>query len=229
MDFLADLLLAVGATGAAVYCAVLSRRLRALGGLDGNLGTAIAVLSAQVDALTRALEQARAAATVADERSRASTERAEAAARKLELLLAALHDLPKTGDGKGEQAHPPPKPAAKAASASPLGAEHGADFRAAPSSSTTAADEAPVIPGKAQLGTEPESKPLSPKGAFAAFPLARSAMGSSQSPKGVGFTDVSSNSRPPLRRAGGDDLPAEEEHVQNRSRLVRRRRLERAA
>lgn len=94
MDVVSDLLLAIGAFGAAAYCMVLSRRLRALTALDSGLGAAIAVLSAQVDDLTRTLAAAREATQGTSGRLSAQTERAEATCRKLELLVASLHDLP---------------------------------------------------------------------------------------------------------------------------------------
>jgi hypothetical protein len=103
MGFVSDLLLAAGAFGAAVFCLVLSRRLKALTALDSGMGAAIAVLSAQVDDLTRALKAAQEAAQGTSGRLAAQTERAEAAARRLELLVASLHDLP--------EAAPRPAPA----------------------------------------------------------------------------------------------------------------------
>lgn len=94
MSLIADFLLAAGSLAAAFYCLILSQRLRRLSDLDRGVGGAIAVLSVQVDDLTRALKSAEAAAgasarTLAEERARA-----EAAAQQLELLIAALHDLP---------------------------------------------------------------------------------------------------------------------------------------
>jgi hypothetical protein len=97
MGFLSDLLLAGGSLGAAIFCYVLARRLRALTGLDSSLGTAIAVLSAQVDDLTRALRSAQDAAQGTSGQLVAQTERAEAVSKRLELLVAALHDLPEPG------------------------------------------------------------------------------------------------------------------------------------
>ncbi len=98
MGLIADILLGGGAIGAGLFCYALSRRLAAFGTLEGGMGGAIAVLSAQVDDMTRALEQARQAA---GESSRSLTEltgRAEDSARRLELLLSSLHDLPDAGD-----------------------------------------------------------------------------------------------------------------------------------
>ena len=58
------------------------------------MGGAIAVLSAQVDEMTRALDRARVAATVSAGSLQSLTERSEAAAGRLELLMASMHDLP---------------------------------------------------------------------------------------------------------------------------------------
>lgn len=94
MELIADILLAAGAFGAGLYCLVLSRRLKAFNQLETGMGGAIATLSAQVDDLTRVLGTARETATESGRRLDEMTGRAEAAARKLELMLAALHDLP---------------------------------------------------------------------------------------------------------------------------------------
>lgn len=94
MQFFADLLLATAASGAALYCLVLSRRLKALGALEGGMGNAIAVLSRQVDDLSRSLKAAQDTASRTAGTLDVQTERAEAAVRRLELLLASMHDLP---------------------------------------------------------------------------------------------------------------------------------------
>ncbi len=112
MAFLSDLLLAAAAFGAAVYCFVLSRRLTALTRLDSGMGGAIALLSAQVDDLTRALAQARDAAGAGKDELERLVSRAEAASQRLELLLATLHDLPDTGTSVAQAtaADRPPAP-----------------------------------------------------------------------------------------------------------------------
>ncbi len=94
MELIADVLMASGAFAAAVYCYVLAGRLKKFTTLETGMGGAIAVLSAQVDDMTRALEQARGAATGSASSLEALTARAEAVAGRLELMLAALHDLP---------------------------------------------------------------------------------------------------------------------------------------
>lgn len=96
MELIADILLGAGAIGAGFYCFVLSHRLKALNQLENGMGGAIAVLSAQVDDMTKALGTARGAAGDSARTLREMTERAEQAATKLELMLAALHDLPET-------------------------------------------------------------------------------------------------------------------------------------
>ncbi len=94
MTLIADILMAAGAFGAALYCYVLSARLKKFTTLESGMGGAIAVLSAQVDDMTRALEKARAAANDSADGLQARTARAEAVAARLELLVAAMHDLP---------------------------------------------------------------------------------------------------------------------------------------
>lgn len=94
MDLIADILLGAGAIGAAVYCMVLSRRLQRLTHLESGMGGAIAVLSAQVDDLTRTLGRAETAARASSGTLEAQTVRAEEAVKRIEVLLSTLHDLP---------------------------------------------------------------------------------------------------------------------------------------
>jgi hypothetical protein len=102
MEIIADILLVAGSFGAAVYCYVLAARLKRFTTLESGMGGAIAVLSAQVDDMTLALEKARGAANGSAESLAALTARGEAVARRLELLVASLHDLP------DPKAAPPP-------------------------------------------------------------------------------------------------------------------------
>ncbi|MFN4153942.1 MAG: DUF6468 domain-containing protein [Paracoccaceae bacterium] len=94
MNLIADFLLAAGAFSAAVYCLVLSRRLKRFTTLETGMGGAIAVLSAQVDDMTTALERARNSAQTSSSGLENQVRRAEAAAARLDLILASLHDLP---------------------------------------------------------------------------------------------------------------------------------------
>ena len=97
MNLISDILLSSGAFAAAIYCYVLSARLKKFTTLESGMGGAIAVLSAQVDDMTRALDRARGAATGSAASLDGLTIRAEAVAARIELLLAAMHDLPEPG------------------------------------------------------------------------------------------------------------------------------------
>ena len=94
MSLIADILLAAGALGAGLYCLVLGRRLNRFNDLEKGVGGAVAVLSAQVDDLTRTLTAAQATAGSSAKALTELTARAEDTARKLELQMASLHDLP---------------------------------------------------------------------------------------------------------------------------------------
>ncbi|WP_051153775.1 DUF6468 domain-containing protein [Litoreibacter arenae] len=93
MDFLADILLGFGAIAAAIYCFVLSRKLSKLRGLDQELGSAIAVLSRQVDEMTRILSLARETAGDAASELQEKTDTATSVADRLEFMIAALQDV----------------------------------------------------------------------------------------------------------------------------------------
>lgn len=94
MELIADILLISGALGAGLYCVVLSRRLSRFTNLEKGVGGAIAVLSSQVDDMTKALEVARVETSDSASSLRAMTRKAEGVAQRLELLVASLHDLP---------------------------------------------------------------------------------------------------------------------------------------
>lgn len=98
VDFVADILLIGGAVAAAFYCFVLSRRLRRFNDLDKGVGGAVAVLSGQVDDMTKTLKSAQSAAGKSTESLQELTSRAEDVARRLELMLASMHDLPVSQD-----------------------------------------------------------------------------------------------------------------------------------
>ncbi|MFP4273786.1 MAG: hypothetical protein ACLFRU_02075 [Paracoccaceae bacterium] len=94
MEMIADILLVAGALGAGFYCFVLARRLSRFNDLESGVGGAVAVLSAQVDDLNRTLAQAQKAAAQSSGSLDQMTDRAEAVAKRLELLVASMHDLP---------------------------------------------------------------------------------------------------------------------------------------
>ncbi|MEP5731460.1 MAG: hypothetical protein ABJL67_19050 [Sulfitobacter sp.] len=94
MELIADIFLAAGALGAGFYCFVLGRRLNRFNDLEKGVGGAVAVLSAQVDDLTKTLEAAQTSAKQSAKTLTDLVDRSEDSARKLELQMASLHDLP---------------------------------------------------------------------------------------------------------------------------------------
>ena len=94
MELIADTLLVAAALGAGLYCLILGRRLNRFNDLETGVGGAVAVLSAQVDDLSKTLSSAQATAA---ESARTLTDlaaRAEEISRRLELQMASLHDIP---------------------------------------------------------------------------------------------------------------------------------------
>ena len=105
MTLFTDFLVAAGGFSAAFYCYLLSRRLKRFTTLESGMGNAIAVLSAQVDDMTAALSKAKASAEGSQSALDVQVRRAEAAAARLEVMLASLHDL------ESDPAEPAPFPA----------------------------------------------------------------------------------------------------------------------
>lgn len=97
MEMIADILLVAGALGAGLYCFVLARRLARFNDLENGVGGAVAVLSAQVDDLTRTLAEAQRTASTSEGSLSELTHRAEDVAKRLELMVASMHDLPDSG------------------------------------------------------------------------------------------------------------------------------------
>jgi hypothetical protein len=104
MNLISDFLLGAGAIAAAFYCMILARRLKRFTALETGMGGAIAVLSAQVDDMTKALEKARASASASSSGLEDQVRRAEAAAARLDLILASMHDLPEEAPALREDA-----------------------------------------------------------------------------------------------------------------------------
>lgn len=107
MELIADILLVAGALGAGFYCFILSRRLTRFTDLENGVGGAVAVLSAQVDDLTKTLETAQSSAGASAETLTELTNRAEDVARRLELMVASMHDLPKDTSPPPQNEAPP--------------------------------------------------------------------------------------------------------------------------
>lgn len=96
MDWILNIVTAISATGVGVYCFVLSKRLSDFQKLDGDLGKAVSDMSAQVEKLNLAAHSAHLSADQSANNLSEAITQAEDAAKKLELLISALHDLPHT-------------------------------------------------------------------------------------------------------------------------------------
>jgi len=110
MSFIADVLLIAGALGAALYCMVLSSRLRRFSDLEKGVGGAVAVLSVQVDDLKKSLDAAQQTAESSVGRLADVSTRAETAAQRLELLIASLHDVQERVEAPAPAKEPPNNP-----------------------------------------------------------------------------------------------------------------------
>ncbi|MFC6689102.1 hypothetical protein [Jhaorihella thermophila] len=105
MELVANIFLAAGAIGAGLYCLVLARRLKRFNDLERGVGGAVAVLSSQVNDLQKSLVEAKQAAENSWESIEDLTKRAEAAAQRLEIMMASMHDIADVSD-----ASPTPTP-----------------------------------------------------------------------------------------------------------------------
>ena len=121
MTLIADILMIAGALGAAFYCMVLSRRLRRFADLEKGVGGAVAVLSVQVDDMNKTIRLAEKAAIESAARLNELTARSEDAARRLELMFAAMHDVPLEPASANAAA---PEPAEETTDGNAAAAEH---------------------------------------------------------------------------------------------------------
>ena len=92
MALISDVFVFGAAAAAALYCFILSRRIKKLNDLDKGLGGAIASFSANVEQLEQALKTARTATDVSLSELSEICHKSEVSARRLELLLATLDD-----------------------------------------------------------------------------------------------------------------------------------------
>lgn len=89
----ADLLVIFASLGAMTYCMVLSRRLARLTSFDKGLGSAIAVMSSQVDEMKSALHEAKAGSDGAGRQLKDLVHQAREISSELEMMIAACHDF----------------------------------------------------------------------------------------------------------------------------------------
>ena len=107
MELVADFLLVAGALGAGFFCYILARRLNRFNDLEKGVGGAVALLSAQVDDLTKTLVAARATSDGSNAALDKLTGRAEVVAQRLELMMASMHDIPEANPQEEPPKHPP--------------------------------------------------------------------------------------------------------------------------
>lgn len=89
----ADILVILASLGAMAYCMVLSRRLSRLTSFDKGLGSAIAVMSSQVDEMRQALREAKAGSDGAGRQLDDLVTQAREISSELEMMIAACHDF----------------------------------------------------------------------------------------------------------------------------------------
>lgn len=110
MELIADILMIFGTVVVSLYCMVLSRRLRSFTNLEKGMGGAIAVLSVQVDDMTKTLAASQKSAAGSAVRLQELNQNAEQTAKRLELLIASMHDLPDVTTAPVAKPAPPPEP-----------------------------------------------------------------------------------------------------------------------
>jgi uncharacterized protein DUF6468 len=116
-----DILLITATLGAGIFCLILSRRLTRLSRIDNGLGGAIAVLSAQVDDMSKALAETKSGSEGSATRLEELNADARTLLEELELMLSACHDVgeapPTATDATDalwqEKAIPEPEPEAE--------------------------------------------------------------------------------------------------------------------
>lgn len=115
MDLIADGLLIAGALSAAVYCWILSVRIKRLSDLDDGLGAAIAGLSAKVDQMQTILANTKESTGASKQELEALVSKASRSVRNLERLLDEADETAKAGFTKFE-----PQPQARTADPEPV-------------------------------------------------------------------------------------------------------------
>ncbi len=110
MDLIADVLLLAGAFTAALYCWVLSKRVKGLNDLDTGLGSAVASLSSQVNGMQTALKATQAVTGSSIAEMEELAERAEKAAERLNLMLATVQEEKEEPSRKSSRVRKFPSP-----------------------------------------------------------------------------------------------------------------------
>jgi hypothetical protein len=90
MQLIFDFILLAASAAAAVYCFVLSARLKKLNDVRSGLGASVVSMSAMLDQTRLTLEQSKRATMETEQRLRAVIEHAEKIAPEIEILLDAV-------------------------------------------------------------------------------------------------------------------------------------------
>jgi len=90
MQLIFDFILLAASAAAAVYCFVLSARLKKLNDVRSGLGASVVSMSAMLDQTRLTLEQSKRATVETEQRLRAVIEHAEKIAPEIEILLDAV-------------------------------------------------------------------------------------------------------------------------------------------
>lgn len=141
----ADLTLIAATLGAGLFCLILSRRLTRLSRIDNGLGGAIAVLSAQVDDMSKALAETKSGSEGSATRLQELNTEAQTLLEELELMISACHDV-------GEA------PIRTAGSAADATAGGRTDWNVFEDLLTDGDDDDAIWRGKVAAGAAPEEK-----------------------------------------------------------------------
>jgi hypothetical protein len=153
LTYAADILLMTASLGAAAYCMILSRRLTRLGSFDKGIGSAIAVLSAQVEEMKAALGEAKAGSDGAGKHLNDLVGQAREISAELEMMIAACHDFAETAiDVQSRPATEAPEDAADRAMSTPPEREPDVAFVSAVERGGP--QDAPVFGSRRSRGTE---------------------------------------------------------------------------
>jgi len=93
LTLLSDFILVAATVGMALWCRVLTQRLRAFNDLDKGLGATIATMTLQVDDLQKSIAEATAQKDDRVERLEAANATADDRIGRMEMLMASLEEL----------------------------------------------------------------------------------------------------------------------------------------
>lgn len=96
--FAIDIILGISTAFVGTYCMIISKKLSKFTNLENGMGNAIAIFSAQVDELKTTLERANFSAQKSTTVLQSLLDRAQISEKNLEMMMAALQDIPHYSD-----------------------------------------------------------------------------------------------------------------------------------